>query len=178
MIDRVLDATRGKVDGADALWRREEQTAVAFESGRLKAAGISEEAGLNLRVLAGGRMGVAGTTAAKPDPAELVGRARASAELGEIVDLAFPGAAASTLPPIPTFFDRTANASLAELIRMGRLLVERLSRPDCQVNVAVEREVADTAVGNTAGARGEYRATGIAVTADVTRIAGDDVLMV
>jgi PmbA protein len=61
---------------------------------------------------------------------------------------------------------------------MGRLLVERLSRADCQVNVSVEREVADTAVGNTAGARGEYRATGIAVTADVTRIAGDDVLMV
>src|SRR6266851_5420755 len=178
MIDRLLETARRRVDGADALWRREEQTAVAFESGRLKAAGISEEAGLNLRVLAGGRMGVAGTTAAKPDPAELLGRACASAELGEIVDLAFPGAAASKLPPIPTFFDRTANASLDDLIRMGRLLVERLSRPDCQVNVAVEREVADTAVGNSAGARGEYRATGIAVTADLTRIAGDDVLMV
>jgi PmbA protein len=176
MIDRVLDVARAKVDGADALWHREEQTAVAFESGRLKAAGISEEAGINLRVLAGGRMGVAGTTAAKPDPAELVGRARASAELGEVVDLAFPRAA--TLPRIPTFFDRPANASLDDLIRMGRLLVERLSRPDCQVNVAVQREVADTAVGNTAGARGAYRATGIAVTADITRIAGDDVLMV
>jgi PmbA protein len=178
MIERVLETARGKVDGADALWRREEQTTVAFESGRLKAVGISEEAGVNLRVLAGGRMGVAGTTAAKPDPAELVGRARASAALGEVVDLEFPGSAASTLPRIPTFFDRTANASLAELIRMGRLLVERLSRPDCQVNVSVQREVADTAVGNTAGARGEYRATGIGVTADITRIAGDDVLMV
>jgi PmbA protein len=176
MIDRLLEAASGTVDGADALWRREEQTAVAFESGRLKAAGISEEAGLNLRVLASGRMGVAGTTAAKPDPAELVTRARASAELGEVVDLVFPGA--SKLPPIPTFFDRTANASLDDLIRMGRLLVERLARPDCQVNVAVEREVADTAVGNSAGARGEYRATGIAVTADLTRIAGDDVLMI
>ncbi len=74
MIDRLLDAARGKVDGADALWRREEQTAVSFESGRLKAAGISEEAGLNLRVVAQGRMGVAGTTAAKPDPKELVAR--------------------------------------------------------------------------------------------------------
>jgi len=42
MIDRLLDAARGKVDGADALWRREEQTAVSFESGRLKAAGITE----------------------------------------------------------------------------------------------------------------------------------------
>ena len=178
MIDRLLDSARGKVDNADALWRREEQTAVAFESGRLKAAGISEEAGINLRVLANGRMGVAGTTAAKPDPKELVDRARASAELGEIVELAFPGSSPQSLPPIPTFFDHTANASLAELIRMGRLLVERLSRPDCQINVSVQREVADTAVGNTAGARGAYRATGIAVTADLTRIAGDDVLMV
>jgi len=178
MIDRLLESARAKVDGADALWRREEQTAVSFESGRLKSAGISEEAGLNLRVLAGGRMGVAGTTAAKPDPGELVGRACASAELGEIVELAFPPAPGSPLPAIPTFFDPTANASLAELIRMGRLLVERLARPDCQVNVSVQREVADTAVGNTAGARGEYRATGIGVTAEITRIAGDDVLMI
>ncbi len=178
MIDRVLAAAKRAVDNADALWRREEQTGVAFESGRLKTAGISEEAGLNLRVLAQGRMGVAGTTSATPDPEALVARARASADLGEIVELAFPTADASTLPPIPTFFDRTANASLDDLIRMGKRLVERLERPDCQVNVSVEREIADTAVGNSAGARGEYRATGIAVTADITRIAGDDVLMI
>ncbi|HEV2670418.1 MAG TPA: TldD/PmbA family protein [Gemmatimonadales bacterium] len=178
MIDRLLETARRTVDNADALWRREEQTAVAFEAGRLKTAGISEEAGVNLRVLAGGRMGVAGTTSATPDPDELVTRARASAELGESVELAFPTGAASTLPPIPTFFDRTADASLDDLIRLGKGLVERLQRPDCQVNVSVEREIADTAVGNSAGARGEYRGTGIAVAADVTRIAGDDVLMI
>jgi PmbA protein len=178
MIDQLLERARGKVDDADALWRREEQTAVAFESGRLKAAGISEEAGLNLRVVANGRIGVAGTTAAKPDPEALLTRARASAELGESVELTFPGPSPAALPPIPTYFDRTADASLDDLIRMGKSLVERLARPDCQINVAVEREVAETAVGNTAGARGEYRATGIAVVADITRIAGDDVLMV
>src|SRR2546421_7507985 len=178
MIDRVLESAARQVDGADVLWRREEQTAVAFESGRLKAAGISEEAGINLRVLARGRMGVAGTTAASPDPQALVARAKASAELGESVDLTFPGNAASALPPIPTYFDRSANASLDDLIRMGRMLVERLARPDCQVNLAVEREIAETAVGNTSGARGEYRATGVAVTADLTRIVGDDVLMI
>ena len=178
MIDRLLDSARRKVDGADALWRREEQTAVALESGRLKAAGISEEAGLNLRVLSKGRMGVAGTTTAKPDPDALLERARASAELGEKVELAFPVPSPQPLPPIPTFFDRTANASLDDLIALGRMLVERLARPDCQINVAVERAVDETAVGNTAGARGAYRGTGIAVTADITRIAGDDVLMV
>src|SRR3989475_12216167 len=151
MIDRLLETARRKVDGADALWRSEVQTAVAFESGRLKAAGISEEAGLTLRVLSQGRMGVAGTTAAKPDPEALLERARASAELGETVDLAFPKAAAASLPPIPTYFDRTANASLDDLIALGRMVVERLARPDCQINVSVEREVDATAVGNTAG---------------------------
>src|SRR6202165_4223447 len=144
--------------GADALWRREEQTAVAFESGRLKAAGISEEAGLNLRVLAGGQIGVAGTTAVTPDPEELVMRARASAELGDALELAFPPS--FPLPHVPTFFDRAATAPLEDLIRMGRLLVERLARPGCQVNVAVARRAARTPAGHSAGARRGYRAAG------------------
>jgi PmbA protein len=176
VIDRLLDAVRTRVESADALWRREERTSVSFESGSLKAAGVAEEAGLNLRVLAGGRMGVAGTTAAAPDLAALADRARASAELGEALDLAFPPT--SPRPHVPTFFDSAANASLDDLIRMGRSLVERLAREGCQVNVALEREVSETAVGNSAGGRGGYRATGVGVTAEITRIAGDDVLMV
>src|SRR2546426_2536199 len=90
MIDRLLETARRKVDGADALWRREEQTAVSFESGRLKAAGITEEAGLNLRVVAHGRMGVAGATAAKPDPKELGARPRASPGPREGGELSVP----------------------------------------------------------------------------------------
>jgi PmbA protein len=176
VIDHALDTARSRVDGADALWRREERTAVAFESGRLKTAAVTEEAGINLRVLVGGRVGVAGTTAATPDAAALVDRARASAELGDPLDLAFPPMSAH--PRVATFFDRAAGASLDQLVRMGRGLLERLSRDGCQVNVSVEREVAETAVGNTVGARGGYRATGVAVTAELVRIAGDDVLMV
>ena len=121
-------------------------------------------------------MGVAGTTAAAPDLAALVDRACAAAELGEEVDLAFP--ATSPLPHVPTFFVRAADASLDDLIGMGRTLVERLAREGCQVNVAIEREVGETAVGNTAGARGSYPATAVAVTAELIRIAADDVLMI
>jgi PmbA protein len=176
VIDRLLDAAATRVEGADALWRREERTSVSFESGSLKAAAVAEEAGVNLRVLAAGRLGVAGTTAATPDLTALVDRARASAELGEALDLSFPPT--SPLPAVPAFFDRAANASLDDLIRMGRSLVERLAREGCQVNVSLEREVSETAVGNTVGGRGGYRATGVGVTAEITRIAGDDVLMV
>jgi len=70
VIDELLAAARSRVDGADALWRREERTSVAFEAGRLKTTGIIEEAGVNLRVLSGGRVGVAGTTSASPDVAQ------------------------------------------------------------------------------------------------------------
>src|SRR5437870_10439075 len=105
MIDRLLDSARGAVDNADALWRREEQTAVAFESGRLKAAGISEEAGLNLRVLSQGRMGVAGTTAANPEPGAPHEPEPAAPEHGEAVHLPLPKDAAAALPPVPAFLD-------------------------------------------------------------------------
>ena len=177
MIEQLVDLGRRRADGgADALWRRFERTAVAFEWGRLKSAGTTEEAGTNLRVRHRGRVGVAGTTATDAASDELVGRALASAELGEELDLAFP--AQAPLPPLTTFFDRAANASLAELIGIGRSLLARLERDGCRVNVAIEREITATRVANSAGAGGEYRGTGFGASADVWRIAGDDVLVV
>ena len=177
MIARVLDLARRRADGgADALWRRVERTSVAFEWGRLKAAGVTEEAGVNLRVRHHGRVGVAGTTAADVALDEVVGRALASAELGEEIELAFP--VRGPLAEIATFFDRAADARVDDLIAMGRSLLGRLEREGCQVNVSIERESADVRVGNTTGAAGHYRSTGVAVSADVWRIAGDDVLAV
>ena len=177
MIAQLIDAARRRADGgADALWRRFERTTVAFEWGRLKAAGTTEEAGANLRVRYRGRVGVAGTTATDAAPDELVARALASAELGEELDLAFP--AQAPLPPLTAFFDRAANAPLDDLIGIGRSLLARLERDGCRVNVAIERETTATRVANTAGAGGEYRGTGCGVSADVWRIAGDDVLVV
>lgn len=177
MIERLLDIARRRADGgADALWRRVERTSVAFEWGRVKAAGVTEEAGTNLRVRHGGRVGVAGTTATDAALDQLIARALASAELGEEIDLVFP--ASSPLPDIATFYQRTARASLDDLIAMGRSLLDRLERDGCQVNVSIERETADVRVANTSGAAVAYRSTGVAVSADVWRIAGDDVLVV
>jgi len=185
VIDGLLELARRRLEqggGADALERRVERTSVAFEWGRLKAAGVTEEAGVNLRVLHRGRVGVAGTTnvaagdvGARHAP-PLLDRALASAELGEEIALAFPSGA--KLPRVTTHVQRTADASLARLIEIGQFLLERLTREGCQVNVAIEREVGDTRVANTAGAEGAYRSTGVAVSADVWRIAGDDVLAI
>jgi len=177
VIERLLELGGRRADGgADALWRRAERTVVAFEAGRLKSAAVTEEAGANLRVRHRGRVGVAGSTAVDAAPGELVERALASAELGEELDPAFPPPARP--PQVPTFFDRAADASLDHLIGIGRGLLERLARDGCQVNVAVERETAETRVANTAGAAAAYRSTAIGVSAEVWRIAGDDVLAI
>jgi PmbA protein len=182
MIAQLIEAARHRAEGgADALWRRFERTTVAFEWGRLKSAGSSEEAGANLRVRHRGRIGVAGTTAVGGDvgaqhAAPLVDRALASAELGEELDLVFPSPA--PLATLATFYDRAASASLDQLIAIGRSLLDRLTRDGCRINVAIEREISTTRVANSAGASGEYRGTGIGVSADVWRIAGDDVLVV
>jgi PmbA protein len=177
VIERVLDAARRRAgSAADCLWRRAERTTIAFESGRLKAAAISEEAGVNLRVVTGGRVGIAGSTAVDAAPDALVTRAFASAELGETVPLVFPGAA--PLPGVSTAFESAAAASLERLTALGRELVERLTRSDCQVNVTIDREIASTRVANTAGADAQYRSTGVGVGAEVWRIVGDDVLAI
>lgn len=177
MIEGLLELARHRTEGgADALERRVEHTAVAFEWGRLKAAGVTEEAGVNLRVRHRGRVGVAGTTAMAGPPADLLARALASAELGDEIDLAFP--TRSKLPRVATHVARAAEAPLGRLIEIGQFLLDRLARDGCQVNVTIEREVAETRVANTAGAEGTYRATDVAVSADVWRIAGDDVLAI
>ena len=174
MIAQLIEAARRRADGgADALWRRVERTTVAFEWGRLKSAAATEEAGANLRVRHRGRVGVAGTTAVGGD---LLDRALASAKLGEELDLEFP--APAPLASLTTCFDRAANASLDDLIGIGRSLLARLEREGCRVNVAIERETTATRVANSAGASGEYRSTAFGVSADVWRIAGDDVLVV
>lgn len=172
MIERLAAAIRARADGGDALWRQSEHTTVAFESGRLKACGITEETGVNLRVVRNGRVGVAGTTTADLD--DLLSRALASAELGESVDIVFPRAGA--LPDASTHAAAAADASLDRLTSIGAELVSRLARPGCQINVSIERELTTTRVVGTGGADASYRATGVAVSVDLARFAGDDVL--
>lgn len=173
-LDRLLAAVRRRAEGGDALWQATERTEIAFESGRLKSAAVSEGTGINLRVLAQGRAGVAGTTAVT-ELDGLLDRALTSAALGDAVPLAFPGPAA--VPAVPTFDAAAAAAPLDALIALGRDLAERLARPDCQVNVSVERVSGEAVFANTAGAAGVYRSTIVGVAAELRRIAGDDVLI-
>lgn len=180
MVEQVLQAAlrqRG-VTGADAMFRDSDRVELKFEAGRLKECVRGQEAGISLRIIQDGRVGLAGTTAlADRDAApDLIARARASAEQGEACDLALPARQAG--PPVRTFDAAAAAAGIDALAAIGRRVVEQLQRPGWQVNASVERTVETTRVVNSAGQDVSYRASGVSVAADVTRVAGDDVLMV
>jgi PmbA protein len=174
MLAHVLDLARRRGAAADALLRDHTTLTLKFESGRLKENALAQEAGLNLRVFAEGRFGVAGTTdLAAPD--DVVERAFASCAEGERLETALPRA--GIVPVVETFDPHAAGLSVADLATIGRAVVEQLQRPGWQVNASVERVVESTTVANTAGQSVSWRATGVIVSAEVTRVAGDDVLM-
>ncbi len=174
MIEQALELARKRASAADAILRDETQLSLKFETGRLKENALRQEAGLNLRVFTDGRYGVAGTTDVS-DVADVVTRALASAEQGDALTFDLP--ASAPLPAISTFDDRAAGMDVASLAAIGRSIVERLTRPGWQVSASVDRYVETTTFANTAGQTFSYRATGISVSAEVARVAGDDVLM-
>jgi PmbA protein len=180
LLEAVLAAatTTQAVAGADAMYRDTDRTELKFEAGRLKECLRSQEAGVNLRLIAHGRIGLAGTTelASGDTTGDLIQRALASAEQGETGELAFPGRDGA--PAVRTYDEPAATATVEALAELGRRVVAALVRPGWQVNATVDRTVESTRVINSAGQDAAYQATGVSVAADVTRVSGDDVLMV
>ena len=174
MIDQVLDLVRKRGAVGDALLRDSTVLSLTFESGRLKGSALSQEAGLNLRVVSAGRVGTAGTTDLA-GAEDVAARAFASAAEGEAIVLDFPGA--SAVPPVHIHDAAAEAAGVTQLAALGQSVVDRLNRDGWQVNVSVERHIEALAFGNTAGQAVKQRGTAITVSAEVTRVAGDDVLM-
>jgi PmbA protein len=174
VIARLLEQAARRAEAADAVLKSDETVTLLFESGRLKSTAWSQERGVNLRVRAAGRLGVAGSTA--NDPMAVVEAALASAAIGDTVDLILP--APAPLPVVRTDAPATAAASVADLAALGQGLVERLTRDGWQVNVTVERSAGSVRVANSRGVEATYDVTSLSLAAEITRVAGDDVLMV
>ena len=173
-IEQVLRLATSRGASADALLRDSTVLTLSFESGRLKGSQLTQEAGLNLRVLVNGKVGIAGTTDLA-NAEDVVARAFASAAEGETVALALP--APADLPRVRTFDPQVPGYDVAALAALGHGVVKQLVRPGWQVGAGVERNVETQWFGNSAGQRYHQKGSAISASAEVTRVAGDDVLM-
>ncbi len=174
LVEDLLERVAGRSEAADAVRKTDETLTLSFEAGRLKAVSYEQEEGVNLRVLVEGKMGFAGTTTG--DAVPLVESAFASARLGDTVPLALPRPA--PLPAVATHYPRAAAAAVGDLADLGRELLERLSQDGCQVSVTAERSVGSVRVVNNLGVSASYDVSSISLSAELTRVAGDDVLII
>ncbi len=174
MIIELLEQAGRRAEAADAALKTDETLTLSFEAGRLKSAAVAEERGINLRVLAGGRVGFAGTTTDDLDA--VLDAAFASARVGEAIPLRLPGPA--QLPRVLTHYPRAAAASAADLAQLGRMLQERLGADNRQVSIVLERSVGSVRAANTLGADAEYDVSTVSIGVEVTRVVGDDVTIV
>jgi PmbA protein len=174
MISRLLEQAAGRAEAADVTLKSDETVTLLFESGRLKSTSWSQERGVNLRVRANGRLGVAGSTASNPEA--LLEAALASAALGDEAELFLP--APAPLQAVRTHSPGAAAAAVTDLAALGQSLVERLSHDGWQVNATVERSAGTVRVANTRGVEVTYEVTAVSLAAEVTRVSGDDILMV
>jgi PmbA protein len=174
VIAELLERATRRAEAADVVLKTDETLSIAFEAGRLKTTAYAQESGVNLRVIAGGRMGFAGTTA--DDVEATVESAFASAKVGEAVKIQLPLPA--PLPQVRTHYPRAAAASTSDLAGLGQFVLSRLNREGCQISVSVERSLGSVRVANSAGTDANYDVTTVSLSAEVTQVRGDDVLIV
>jgi len=174
MIPQLLEQAARSCDLADAAEKTDETVTLLFESGRLKSCAWAAERGVNLRVRRNGRLGVAGSTAEDVEP--LLQAALDSAAVGDALDLLLP--APSPLATVRTNAPAAAAASVEVLASLGQGLVDRLRHDGWQVGVTVERSAGRVRVANSRGVEAAYEVTTVSVAAEVTRVRGDDILMV
>ena len=152
MIGTLLERAARRTQAADLTSKSDETLTLGFDGGRLKSAGRLQERGVNLRVVAGGRMGFAGTTDTEPEP--LLEMALASAAVGEEVKIELPRP--QPLPQVVTHYPRAAVATLEELAQLGQGIHDR-PRPGW-----VPRPRLGRAIGRL-GQSGEYCRSGCRV---------------
>ncbi|MFI5235456.1 MAG: TldD/PmbA family protein, partial [Gemmatimonadales bacterium] len=164
MIPQLLELTRRRAQAGDVVAKTDETLSLTFDAGRLATSSLAIERGYNLRVVAEGRAGVAGTTG---DNAEgMVEAALAAARAGAPIEFLLPEP--NPWPRVVTRVPRAAAATLEELRDLGQMAHDRMAGDARRVDVAVERSVGSVRVANTAGLDASYEVSLVGVLVEVS----------
>lgn len=167
MIGPLIELAGRRTTQADAVLKTDETTSLRFAAGKIVSASTSHSHGVNLRVVAEGRMGFAGST--DEDPGSLLETALASARQGEAASVTLPRPAAKP-PRVLTHAARAATASLSDLMALGTVLRDRLAADKADLGILVERSIGSVRVANTRGLDASYDVTLVTVAVEAARM--------
>ncbi|HSB56105.1 MAG TPA: TldD/PmbA family protein, partial [Gemmatimonadales bacterium] len=131
------------------------------------SARVSRTQGVNLRVVAEGRMGFAGTVG--DDASEILENALTSARHGEAASVTLPKPAAE-IPRVFTHAPRAATATLHELMALATMVRDRLAAERADLTITVERSIGTVRVANTRGVDAGYDVTLVTLSLEAARV--------
>jgi PmbA protein len=172
----ILDKLASQADQAEVVALQSEQTVVGFEANRLKSSRVEETRGVAVRVIKDGRLGFAASSDESARE-KLVTNALESAAYGDPVPLRFPGSSAA--PAVATFDPAIDELPIARLVEMGQEMVDTILAvdPEVLVNLELQRGSERLSLRNTAGAEIAFARSPLSIQFEVSRVRGDDVLL-
>lgn len=167
MIGPLIELAARRTTQADAILKTDETITLRFAGGKVVSAATRYSHGVNLRVVAEGKMGFAGST--EEDPQALLESALASAREGEAVSVTLPKPAAQP-PRVTTHSARAATATISDLLALGSLVRDRLAADRADLTILVERSIGSVQVANTRGLDASYDVTLVTLTLEAARM--------
>jgi PmbA protein len=172
----LLDRLTSQAEQAEVVEIESEVTTVGYEANRLKSSRVDETRGVAVRVVKDGRLGFSASSDLSAMD-RLVTNVLESAAYGDPVALHFPGP--HQAPQVETFDQGISQLPVSRLVEMGQEMLDIIleAEPDAQVNVALERGVQHISLRNSAGAQIAFDRSPLSIVLEVTRVRGDDVLI-
>lgn len=157
-LENLLDLARKRTDESEVFWVKEEAIPVEFENDKLKSIDSKFIEGMGLRVIKNGRFGFSSTTDLR-NVSLLVENALSSAQFGEEARFQFPAEVNPT--PVKLFDEVVMQYSLAEAVKSGEEVIERIHsyNPDIRCSVGIERSKKEVGIFNSRGLRLRYQKT-------------------
>ena len=144
---------------------------------RLKLLELRETTGVALRVIRGGRIGLA-STSRLDDLGTLVANAVELAQFGPEARLELPGG--TTYPEVPVYDPAVEALPVEALVELGQRAIDRIRRANSELvcSAHLSKGLNTVAIANTRGAHVTYTKSGFGVFLEATLVQGTDMLFI
>lgn len=173
--EQVLELAGRRAEQAEVFSVETVETPVTFEANRLKQLKTRRTRGIALRVIAGGRIGLASTTLLE-NPEDLVRDALAVAEFGAQAGFELPHTIEASPPAV--FDPAVETLSVDEMVEIGQRMIDQARAENsallCEAHL--DKVVSTVRLRNSHGAAGRYRGTSFSLSFGANLIRGTDIL--
>ncbi len=172
----ILKQIKQQAEQVEILSLQDEKTTVEYEANQLKTCTVAETKGTAVRVIRKGQLGFAASTDSMVME-KLAANALESASYGDQAPFSFPSQ--QPAPAVRTFDRAVADLSIAQLVEIGREILEQILpvEPEARCNISLERSIVSAGIRNDKGLDISFQNSPLSIGVEINRVEGDDVLI-